>query len=53
MKDLDDELIEFLEYIEHSDDKTVAKTKGTLVRNIHKRVIEVKNNPSMEYSVAS
>ena len=48
IKDLNDELIGFLEYVEHSDDKTAEKTKGTLVKNIHKRVIEVKNNPSVE-----
>ena len=48
MKDLSDELIGFLEYVEHSDDKTAEKTKGTLVKNIHKRVIEVKSNPSVE-----
>ena len=48
MKDLSDELIGFLKYVEHSDDKTAEKTKGTLVKNIHKRVIEVKSNPSVE-----
>lgn len=48
VKDLNDELIEFLEYVEHSDDKTAEKTKGTLVKNIHRRVIEVKSNPSVE-----
>lgn len=48
MKDLSDELIGFLEYVEHSDDKTAEKTKGTLVKNIHRRVIEVKNNPNVE-----
>lgn len=48
MKDLNEELIEFLEYVEHSDDTTAKKTKGTLVKNIHKKVIEVKNNASVE-----
>lgn len=48
MKDLSDELNGFLEYLEHSDNKTAEKTKGTLVKNIHKRVIEVKSNPSVE-----
>ena len=48
MKDLSDELIGFLEYMEHSDDKTAEKTKGTLVKNIHRRVIEVKSNPNVE-----
>ena len=48
MNDLSDELIGFLEYIEHSDDKTAEKAKGTLVKNIHRRVIEVKSNPNVE-----
>ncbi len=48
MKDLSDELIEFLKYVEHSDDKTAEESMGTLVKNIHKRVIEVKNNPNVE-----
>ena len=48
IKDLSDELIEFLNYVEHSDDKTAEEAKGTLVKNIHKRVIEVKNNANME-----
>ena len=48
MKDLSDELIEFLKYVEHSDDKTAEEARGTLVKNIHKRVIEVKNNPKVE-----
>lgn len=48
IKDLDDELIDFLEYVEQSDDKTAEKTTGTLVKNIHKKVIEVKSNPNME-----
>lgn len=45
IKDLSDELIEFLKYVEHSDDKTAEEATGTLVKNIHKRVIEVKSNP--------
>ena len=48
MKDLSDELIGFLEYVEHSDDKIAEKDKGTLVKNIHRRVIEVKSNPNVE-----
>ena len=46
--DLNDELIEFLKYVEHSDDRTAIESRGTLVKNIHKKVIEVKNNPSVE-----
>lgn len=45
MNDLSEE---FLEYVEHSDDNTAEKAKGTLVKKIHKRVIEVKSDVSME-----
>lgn len=48
IKDLSDELIEFLKYVENSDDKTAEESTGTLVKNIHKRVKEVKNNPKVE-----
>ena len=48
MKDLSDELIDFLNYVEHSDDKTANNSNGTLVKNIHKRVLEVKNDVRME-----
>lgn len=48
MKDLSDELIEFLKYVEHSDDKTAEKSKWSLVNNIHKRVVKVKNDASVE-----
>lgn len=48
IKDLSDELIEFLKYVENSDDKTAEESTGTLVKNIHKRVKEIKNNPKVE-----
>ncbi|MEG2018217.1 MAG: Rpn family recombination-promoting nuclease/putative transposase [Clostridium sp.] len=48
MKDLSDELIEFLKYVEHSDDKTASEAKGELVKKIHKRVVDVKNDVSVE-----
>lgn len=48
MKDLSDELLEFLTYVEDSTDDIVNKFKGNLVENIHKRVQEVKNYVSME-----
>ena len=48
MKDLNDEIIEFLKYVEHSDSETADKAKGDLVKIIHNRVIEVKNNPKVE-----
>ena len=48
LNDLSEELIEFLEYIEHSNDKTAEEASGELVKNVHKRVMEVKNNPNVE-----
>ncbi len=48
VRDLSDELIDFLKYVEHSDDKIAEKSTGTLVKNIHKKVAEVKNNPNVE-----
>lgn len=48
MKDLSNELLEFLEYVENSTDATVKHVKGNLVKNIHKRVQEVKNDILME-----
>ena len=46
--DLSEELIGFLEYVEHSDSTTAEQSKGTLVKNIHKKVVEVKNNSNVE-----
>lgn len=48
MNDLSEELLEFLEYVEHSDDKTAEKSKGVLVKKIHKRVVEVKCDANVE-----
>ena len=48
IKDLNDEIIDFLKYVEQSDDKIAEESTGTLVKNIHKRVVEVKNNPKVE-----
>ena len=48
MKDLSEELLEFLSYVEDSTDDTVNHSKGNLVKSIHKRVQEVKNDISME-----
>ncbi len=44
MNDLSDELLEFLEYVENSTDDTVKHAKGNLVKNIHRRVKEVKSD---------
>ena len=48
MKDLSVELLEFLAYVENSTDNIAKATKGNLVKNIHMRVQDVKNNISME-----
>jgi predicted transposase/invertase (TIGR01784 family) len=48
MKDLSEELLEFLGYVESSTDATARSAKGELVKIIHKRVQEVKNDISME-----
>jgi predicted transposase/invertase (TIGR01784 family) len=48
LKDLNEELLEFLEYVEDSTDDTVNHSKGNLVKSIHKKVQEVKNDDSME-----
>jgi len=48
MKDLSEELLEFLAYVEDSTDDKVKYAKGNLVKSIHKRVQEVKNDISVE-----
>ncbi len=48
MNDLSDELLEFLAYVEDSSDDTVKYAKGNLVKNIHRRVKEVKSDISVE-----
>jgi hypothetical protein len=48
MKDLSDELLEFLAYVEDSRDYVVRHAKGNFVKSIHKRVQEVKNDVSVE-----
>lgn len=48
MNDLDEELLEFLEYVEKSNEYTVKNTKGNLVKHIHEKVQKVKNDASME-----
>jgi predicted transposase/invertase (TIGR01784 family) len=48
MNDLNEELLEFLNYVEDSTDDKVKRVKGNLVKSIHKRVQEVKNDVSME-----
>jgi hypothetical protein len=48
MKDLSEELLEFLGYVENSTDSMAKSAKGNLVKSIHKRVQEVKNDISVE-----
>ena len=48
MTDLDIELKEFLMYIQNSTDEFASSTKGTLVKEIHKRVSEVRQSKEME-----
>lgn len=47
MKDLSDELLEFLTYVEDSRDEVLKNFNGNLVKRIHKRVIEIKNDVSV------
>ena len=48
IKDLSEELLEFLAYVENSTDNIAKSAKGNLVKNIHMRVQDVKNDISME-----
>lgn len=48
LEDLDKELLEFLEYVENSNEETAKKATGSLVKNIHEKVIDVKNNKRVE-----
>ncbi len=48
MDDLNDELLEFLKYVEESTDDVVKNSKGSLVKKIHSRVEKVKNDSLME-----
>jgi len=48
MNDLSEELLEFLNYVEDSTDDKVKHVKGNLVKSIHRRVQEVKNDVLME-----
>ena len=48
MNDLSEELLEFLAYVEDSTDNTAKLAKGNLVKNIHMKVQDVKNDISVE-----
>ena len=46
--DLDEELLSFLKYVEDSSDEIAENAKGTLVKHIHKRVLDVKKDKKVE-----
>lgn len=46
--DLNHEVIEFLNYVENSNEITAKNSKGTLVKKVHDKVIKVKNDASVE-----
>ena len=48
LNDVDEELAEFLGYIENSTDEYASHSKSNLVKEIHERVIEVKQDKRME-----
>lgn len=48
MKDVDDEMLEFLRYVENSSDETAASSESELVRKIHQKVKSVKSNKARE-----
>ena len=46
--DTDDEMLEFLGYVENSTSEYVAHTKSKLVKEIHEKVVAVKEDKRME-----
>lgn len=50
---LNDELLEFFAYVEDSTDDTVKNSKGKFMKNIHRRVNEVKSDISVEVHIFS
>lgn len=48
INDLNDELLEFLRYVENSNETVANESKGTLVKHTHNVVTQVKSNPKME-----
>ncbi|WP_330680470.1 hypothetical protein [Holtiella tumoricola] len=45
---MDEELLEFLAYVEHSTDAVANTAKSMLVKEIHKKVTYLKQDKSME-----
>lgn len=48
LQDVNTEMLEFLSYVENSTDAFAAQAASPLIREIHKRVTEVKQNKEME-----
>ena len=48
LDDVDAEMKEFLAYAEDTTDRFAAQAKSPLIRQIHRKVTEVKQNPKME-----
>lgn len=48
IEDVDNEMKEFLSYIENSTDAFVSQAKSPLIKEIHKKVTEVKNSKELE-----
>ncbi len=48
MHDVDAEMLEFLSYVENTTDDFAAQAISSLIREIHKRVTEVKQSKEME-----
>ena len=48
MHDVDPEMQEFLSYVENTTDDFAAQARSPLIKEIHKKVTEVKENKEME-----
>ena len=48
MHDVDPEMQEFLSYVENTTDDFAAQARSPLIKEIHKRVTEVKESKEME-----
>lgn len=48
LQDVNSEMLEFLSYVENSTDAFAAQAVSPLIKEIHKRVTEVKQNKEME-----
>ena len=46
--DVDEEMLEFLNYVEHSTQAVADASRSPLIKEIHKKVTEVKNNKYLE-----